>query len=85
VIDDALIERLHADAEARIATVQAEIDRINDQIRTATEDLHVDLPPPPDPPEAELDGGGLPPLISTSMPWAEQTARLIARKRYARD
>ena len=77
-------ERLHAEAEARLDGVRAEIDAINDQIRASTEDLGVDLPDLPDLPEA-IEKGGLPPLISSDMPWAEQTRRLIARKRYARD
>jgi hypothetical protein len=83
-VDHELLARLHAEAEARLDGIRAELEAINDQIRASTDLLGVDLPDMPDPPEAR-DEGGLPPLVSSDMPWAEQTRRLIARKRYARD
>jgi hypothetical protein len=62
--------------------IRAEIDRINDQLRTTTEVLDVALAPLPEPPEAELSGGPLPPLISSTWEWVEQTKALKARKQY---
>ena len=62
VLDDAidadLIASLHADAEAKLATIREEIERINAQIRASTADLDVELPQIPDLPEPELPGGG---------------------------
>ena len=81
-IDAELIASLHADAEAKLATIREEIDRINAQIRASTADLDVDLPQIPDLPETDLPGGGLPPLISTAWDWAKNTRQLLARKRY---
>jgi DNA repair exonuclease SbcCD ATPase subunit len=82
-IDEDLIAALHAEAKEKLADIREEVDKINEQLRASTEGLGVELPPLPDPPEPELDEEGrLPPLISTSMPWAEQTRALIARKRY---
>jgi hypothetical protein len=86
-IANALLARLYAEAESGLDTIRAEIDWINGQLRTSTDvldDIEV-LPPLPEPPAPELKWGGLPPLISSAMPWVEQTARLIARKRYASD
>jgi hypothetical protein len=81
-VDEELIAALHAEAEAKLEGIRAEVDRINDQLRSATGDLDIDLPALPEPPEPELDEGGrLPPLISTAMSWVEQTAMLITRKR----
>ena len=85
-IDGDLIAALHAEAEAKLAGVRAEIDRINDQLRASTEVLGIELPDPPEPPEPELpEGGGLPPLVSSAWPWREQCRALIARKRYGND
>jgi hypothetical protein len=82
-IDADLIAALQAEAEGRLAEIRPEIDRINDQLRTSTEVLDdVALPALPEPPEAELPEGGLPPLVSSAWGWAEQTRALIARKRY---
>jgi hypothetical protein len=82
-IDADLIAALHAEAEAKLAGIREEVDRINDQLRASTEDLGVTLPALPMPPEPDLEeGGGLPPLISSAWPWLEQTRALIARKRF---
>ena len=53
-IDADLIAALHAEAEGRLGEIRAEIDRINDQLRTSTEVLDVELPPLPEPPDPEL-------------------------------
>ena len=81
-IDADLIAALHAEAEGRLGEIRAEIDRINDQLRTSTEVLDVALPPLPEPPAAGLSGGPLPPLISSAWGWVEQTKALKARKQY---
>jgi hypothetical protein len=82
-IDADLIAAVHAEAEDRLSEIRADIDRINDQLRTSTEVLDdVALPALPEPPEAELPELGLPPLVSSAWGWAEQTRALIARKRY---
>ena len=67
---------------SKLARIREEIDRINAQIRSSTEDFDVDLPQIPDLPETVLPGGGLRPLISTAWSWAENTRELIP-KRYA--
>jgi hypothetical protein len=82
-IDADLIAALHAEAEVRLGEIRAEVNRINDQLRSSTEVLDdVTLPPLPDPPEAELSEGGLPPLISSTWGWVAQTKALKARKQY---
>jgi hypothetical protein len=82
-IDADLIAALYAEAEGKLAGVREEIERINEQLRASTENMGVELPPPPEPPEPQLnEGGALPPLISSAWPWVEQTRALIARKRY---
>jgi hypothetical protein len=81
-VDDSLIAELHAEAQSKIAGIQHEIDLINDQLRTATDTLGIEFPPLPESPEPELEGGGLPPIISTSWSWVDQTRSLIARKSY---
>jgi hypothetical protein len=83
-IDNALLARLHAEAESRLGTIRVEIDRINEQLRASTDVLDNIgvLPPVPELPEAVLEGGCLPPLISTAWPWVEQTRALKARKQY---
>jgi hypothetical protein len=81
-IDEELIAQLHAEAEAKLGEIQAQIDRINEQIRSSTEVLGVELPELPELPEADLPGEGLPCLISSAWEWVEQTRALIARKRY---
>ena len=81
-VDSGLIEALHAEAEAKLATVRAEVDAINDQLRTATDTLGIYLSPP-EPPAPELpEGMKGKPIISTAWPWAEQTRALKARKAY---
>jgi hypothetical protein len=82
-IDEDLINALHAEAEAKLAGIREEVERINEQLRASTEHLGVTLPPLPLPPEPELPyRGGLPPLVSTAWPWAEQTRALKSRKAY---
>ena len=80
-VDTDLIERLHAEAESRLAEILPEVERINEQLRSAASDLDVSLPPLPDLPEP-VDGGGLPPLVSSVWSYVQQTRALIARKRY---
>ena len=58
-IDAELIASLHADAEAKLATIREEIDRINAQLRASTADLDVDLPPLPGPARARAARGRL--------------------------
>jgi hypothetical protein len=82
-VDNDLLRRLHDEAEAKLEGVRAEVDRINEQLRSATDVVGIDLPAPPDPPEPELPEGvkGLP-LLSTAWPWVEQTKALKRRKSY---
>jgi hypothetical protein len=83
VVDEELIAALHAEAEAKLEGIREEVKRINERLRSATENLGVELPPLPEPPEPELpEEGGLAPLVSSSWPWVDQTRALIARKRY---
>jgi hypothetical protein len=81
-IDEDLIATLHAEAEAKLAGIREEIERINEQLRASTEHLGVDLPPIPAPPVPALPEGPLPPLIASRWPWVDQTRALVARKRY---
>ena len=62
--------------------IRAEIDQINDQLRATTEVLergHCRHYPTSG---GRLSGGPLPPLISSTWEWVEQTKALKARKQY---
>jgi hypothetical protein len=81
-VDSDLIEALHAEAEAKLATIRAEIDAINDQLRSATDTLGIHLTPP-EPPEPELpDRVKGKPIIDSAWSWVEQTRALKRRKSY---
>jgi hypothetical protein len=73
---------IRARAEAQIETIREQIEEIESATEQATEGLDLDLPVP-EVPEAEVDESLQPkPLISSDWSWAEQTASLVARKRY---
>jgi hypothetical protein len=77
------LEQLRADAEEKLASLEDEIAALNDGLQI--DELYgVDLPEPPEIPEAQLNGrGGLPhPLIDSDWSFLDQTRRLIAHKRY---
>jgi hypothetical protein len=80
-IDQEQINRIRAEAAAKLATLRDEIDAINEALRVET-GHDFDLPPM-DVPQAELDRqiNGLP-LIDSGWPWAEQTRALKASKAY---
>jgi hypothetical protein len=63
-------------------TGHAEVDAINDQLRSATDTLGIALPLP-EAPEPELPEGvkGLP-IIDSAWSWVEQTKALKRRKSY---
>ncbi len=81
-VDSDLIETLHAEAEAKLADVRAEVDAINEQLRSATDTLGIDLTLP-EPPEPELpEGVKGKPIINSAWSWVEQTRALKRRKSY---
>jgi hypothetical protein len=82
-VDNDLLRRLHDEAESKLEGVRADLDRINEQLRSATEVVGIDLPAPPAPPKPQLLKGakGLP-LLSTDWSWIEQTRALKQRKSY---
>jgi hypothetical protein len=75
------LEQMRADAEARLADLQAKVDALNGAMRV---DAHnVELPPLPEVPIGETDVDGLPsPLIDSTWDFTEQTRRLISHKNY---
>jgi hypothetical protein len=73
---------IRARAEIQIESIRRQIEEIEAATEIATEGLDLDLPAPVIP-EPEVAESLQPlPLISSSWPWAENTRRLIARKRY---
>jgi hypothetical protein len=81
-LDTALLARIKAEAEAKLAAVREEIESLNEALRTATSDLDLEIDPP-EVPEADPPGGYGLPLLDSGWSWTEQTRALIARKRYA--
>jgi hypothetical protein len=74
------LERIRADAQARLDTIRAELDAINDAMRIDASDFAL---PEPIVPTAEVDDGVHPlPLLDSRWSWAEQTRRLIESKAY---
>jgi hypothetical protein len=81
-IDANFLQMIRAEAEAKLATVRAEMDTLNEALRSVGDTMGVELPDPilPEPmPSGEVVGK---PIISTGWSWAEQTRALIARKSY---
>jgi len=76
------LEDLSSQAQAKLGTLRAEIDAINDALRVAAVD-GLELPDLPEVPTAEIDPvlAGKP-LISSDWGYIEQTRRLIAHKAY---
>ena len=79
-INTEMVAALRNQALAKLAGMQAEIDSINQALRTETDMLVVEIPAPiaPDPELSDLDQGKA--LVSSRWPWHEQTRALIARK-----
>jgi hypothetical protein len=80
LIDGELISQLRDQAVEKLSGIQAEIDAINETLRTETSTLGIELPVPiaPEPELPDLDKGK--PLVSSRWPWPEQTRSLIVRK-----
>jgi hypothetical protein len=73
---------IRARAEAQIENIRRQIEEIESATEMATEGLDLDLPVP-ELPEPVIDENLQPqPLVSSDWPWADNTSRLIARKRY---
>jgi hypothetical protein len=72
---------IEVEAQEFIAELDERIDGLNDRVEAMVED--VELPPPPDLPEADLGAspeGSV--LVSSAWEWVEQTRRLKAQKSY---
>jgi hypothetical protein len=80
-LDADLLAKIKAEAEAKLSAVRKEIEQLNEALRTATEDLDLDIPPP-EPLEADPPGSEGLPLLSTAWSWTEQTRALKRRKAY---
>jgi hypothetical protein len=83
-VDDALdpesMDRLRVEAAAKLATLRAEIDAINQAARIDPNDL--ELPEIPEVPEPILNGNQPTPLVDSGWPFVEQCRRLIDAKQY---
>jgi hypothetical protein len=86
VVDEAVdqehLDRLREEAAAKLATLRAEIDAINEAARVDPGDF--DLPAVPSVPEPVLNGGQPMPLLDSAWPFAEQVRRLRDSKGYRR-
>jgi hypothetical protein len=79
-MDAGHLERIRTDAAARLETIRAELDALNDAMRVDADDF--DLPEPVVP-AAELDGQAHPlPLLDSVWSFADQCRRLIDSKQY---
>lgn len=79
-VDGAVLERLRADATAKLDELRSEIDALNAALRVNVgEDIHVPIPVVP---TAELLGEHTPPLFDSRWPFVEQCRRLIDSKSY---
>ena len=82
-LDREQIGMLREAAERQIEEMRERLAEIEMTVRTATEDLNVDLPEA-EIPEPEIDESLQgEPLLSSAWSWAEQTRALISRKSYA--
>ena len=73
---------IRARAELQIENIRRQIEEIEEATEQATEGLDLDLPVPVIP-EPVIDENLQPlPLIASDWSWADQTAALVARKRY---
>ena len=83
-VDDAIdqehLDRLRVDAEAKLATLRAEIDAINEAARVEVGGF--DLPEIPPVPEPVRHGDQPMPLLDSSWPFVEQVRRLRESKAY---
>jgi hypothetical protein len=73
------MERMRADAGAKLAELRTEIDAINEALRVDVDDF--DLPEIVIP-EAEVSGSNGQPLLASRWPFAEQCKALIESKAY---
>jgi hypothetical protein len=84
VVDDTVdqehLDRLRIEAAAKLATLRAEIDAINEAARVDPGDF--DLPPVPPVPEPTRQGEQPMPLLDSAWPFAEQVRRLLDSKGY---
>ena len=78
--DQDQLDRLRTEAEQTLATLQAEVDRLNREL--SIDPTGYELPAPSIPePEITVEPDGLP-LVDSAWPWADQSRRLIASKAY---
>ncbi len=78
-IGEERLAQAREDADSRLRELTAGIAKLNQEIE------ELELPEPPEIPEAEASGGDrlASPLIDSAWDWAEQSRRLIAHKAYA--
>jgi hypothetical protein len=74
------LDRLRVEAAAKLATLRAEIDAINEAARVDADDF--DLPPVPVVPDPELNRDQPLPLLDSRWSFADQCRRLVASKAY---
>jgi hypothetical protein len=79
-IDQQQLERLRAEATAKLDTLRDEIEAVNEALRAETGD-DFELPPIIVP-QPELDGHDGLPLIDSGWSWVEQTLALKASRAY---
>jgi hypothetical protein len=79
-VDQDHLDRLRAEFAAKLDTLRAEIDAINDAARVDASDF--DLPAVPAVPDPMLNGGQPMPLLDSAWPFAEQVRRLRDSKEY---
>lgn len=83
-IDLDLLTQLREQALARLDEIEPQIDAVNAALRSATDDLDLDLPPI-EIPEPDLNGKPSTPLVSSEWPFEKAARALRDRKRYAED
>jgi hypothetical protein len=78
--DQDQVDRLRTEAQQTLATLQAEIERLNRELSIDTDGYELPAPAVPDA-EITVEPDGQP-LIDSAWSWAEQSRRLIASKAY---
>jgi hypothetical protein len=79
-VDQEHLDRLRVEASAKLATLRAEIEAINEAARVDADDF--DLPPIPPVPEPVISGDQPMPLLDSGWSFADQCRRLIDSKAY---
>ncbi len=75
------LEQIRADAEQQLVEIRDRATALDKALRV--EEIEgIELPDPPEIPEAEVEGSDGLPLIDSDWDWAEQTRRLIVHRAY---